>query len=411
MTRLRLTEAHVLEPATGTLSDSSWIDVADGRIAEVGTGAPPPVSGDVQVLRLGGATVLPGLIDAHVHAALTSADAHAVNSWAPSYVTARAAAALGRMLTKGFTTVRDVGGADHGLAQAVDEGFIQGPRLVYGGKAISQTGGHGDFRTRNEDEVSCCQRIHGGSAVADGVDEVRRVTRNELRKGASHIKIMLSGGVASPNDEVSAVQYSEEEIRVFVAEARNQHRYVTAHAYHPRAINVGLANGVHCIEHGNLLDDSSVELFLEHDAWLVPTLITYDRLAADGPKYGLPEASHKKVYDVLDAGLGALERASRAGVNIAYGSDLLGGMDEFQLHEFRVRGQVQQPADVIRGATLDAARLLRMEDQIGVVAPGAHADLLVVDGNPLEDLEVLVDHVKRHRYVIQAGKIAVERPA
>ncbi|MCP2181330.1 metal-dependent hydrolase family protein [Prauserella alba] len=409
MTRLLLTEAHVLDPETADLSDSSWIEVAGGRIADVGTGRAPTVPDGVPVLRLGGATVLPGLIDAHVHAVLTSADAHAVAGWSPSYRTARATSGLAAMLERGFTTVRDTGGADHGLAQAVEEGIITGPRIVYGGSAISQTGGHGDFRTRDEDSVPCCQTKVGGGRIADGVGEVRRVTRDELRKGASHIKIMLSGGVASPNDEVSAVQYSEEEIRAFVEEATNANRYVTGHAYHARAINRGLANGVRCIEHGNLLDDSSVELFLEHDAWLVPTLITYDRLAADGPKYGLPPGSHRKVYEVLDAGLGALEKAHRAGVNLAYGTDLLGAMGAYQLHEFRVRGQVQPAADVVRSATADAARLLGMEGEVGVVAGGAHADLLVVDGNPLEDLEVLVNSAETHRYVIQGGRIVVGR--
>ncbi|MFC7343915.1 metal-dependent hydrolase family protein [Saccharopolyspora griseoalba] len=408
MTRLLLTDAHVLDPEVGRLSGLSWIEVTDGRIAEVGTGRPPSAPDDVPVLPLAGATVLPGLIDAHVHAMLTSADAHAVAGWHASYRTARATSALAAMLGRGFTTVRDTGGADHGLALAVEEGVITGPRIVYGGSAISQTGGHGDFRTRDEDSVPCCQSKVGGR-IADGVSEVRRAARDELRKGASHIKIMLSGGVASPTDEVSAVQYSEEEIRAFVEEATNTNRYVTGHAYHARAIDRGLRNGVRCIEHGNLLDDSSVELFLEHDAWLVPTLITYDRLAAEGPEYGLPANSHRKVYEVLDAGLTALEKAHRAGVNLAYGTDLLGGMGVYQLHEFRVRGQVQPAADVIRAATVHAARLLGLEGDVGVVAPGARADLLVVDGNPLEDLEVLVNAEERHRCVVQGGRIVADR--
>lgn len=409
MTRLLLTNARILDAERGSLGDVSWIEIVDGRIAGVDTGRRPARDEQTRVLDLGGATVLPGLIDAHVHATLTSADARAVSGWAPSYMTARAGASLRSMLEKGFTTVRDTGGADHGLARAVEEGFLTGPRLVYGGKAITQTGGHGDFRSRDEDEIPCCRRAHSGTAIADGVAAVRAAAREELRKGAHHIKIMLSGGVASPNDEVDAVQYSEEEIRTFVEEADNAGRYVTGHAYNARAINRGLGNGVHCIEHGNLLDESSIELFLRNDAWLVPTLITYDRLAADGPRYGLPDASHKKVYDVLDAGLSALEKAAAAGVNLAYGTDLLGGMDEFQLHEFRVRGQVQPAADVIRAATVNAAKLLRLEGEVGVVAPGAHADLLVVDGNPLEDLEVLVDHRRHHRFVIKGGAVIIER--
>jgi imidazolonepropionase-like amidohydrolase len=216
---------------------------------------------------------------------------------------------------------------------------------------------------------------------------------------------MLSGGVASPTDRIDSTQYSMEELRAVVEEARAANRYVTGHAYTAAAVNRGLEAGVGCIEHGNLMDASSVELFRSTGAFYVPTLATYAALAAEGLEQGMPAAQHAKVFEVLDAGLGALELAHRAGLPIVYGTDLLGGMHRRQLTELTLRSQVQPAAEVLRSATTVAARLLRLEGRVGVVAPGAWADLLVVDGNPLEDLEVLTDPARNLRLVMAAGRI------
>ncbi|GAA2750775.1 amidohydrolase family protein [Kitasatospora cinereorecta] len=405
MTRLLITHAHLLHPETGTRTEPGWLEVADGRIAETGTGRPPAVGDGVRVVDAAGATVLPGLIDAHVHLLVTTLDLAAVANWTPGYLTVRALAEAERMLRRGFTTVRDVGGADHGMARALDEGLALGPRLIHGGKALSQTGGHGDLRPLGHDSHACCQSRPDFGRIADGVDAVRAAARDEFRKGAAHLKVLLSGGVASPHDEIAAVQYSEEEIRAAVEEADNHNRYVTVHAYHPRAVDRALRAGVRCVEHGNLIDDGSVRLLLERDAFLVPTLVAYEQTARLGAGSGLPEASLRKLTEVRDHGLAALERAHRAGVNLVYGSDLLGPLHPAQLEEFTLRAQVQPAADIIRSATTTAARLLRMEGEIGTLAPGAHADLLVVDGDPLADLTVLTRPDKHLKHVIKAGAV------
>ncbi|MFJ3793715.1 amidohydrolase family protein [Kitasatospora sp. NPDC090091] len=403
MNRLLITHAHLLHPEDGTRTEPSWLEVADGRIAATGTGRPPAPGEDVRVIDARGATVLPGLIDVHVHLLVTSLDLRDVADWTPGYATVRALAEAERMLRRGFTTVRDVGGADHGMARALAEGLVPGPRLVHGGKALSQTGGHGDLRPLGDDALPCCEaRPHFGR-IADGVDAVRAAARDEFRKGAAHLKVLLSGGVASPHDEIAAVQYSEEEIRAAVEEAENHNRYVTVHAYHPRAIDRALRAGVRCVEHGNLLDDANAALLRERDAFLVPTLVAYEQTAKLGAASGLPPAAIGKLAEVRDQGLAALERAHRAGVNLVYGSDLLGPLHPAQLEEFRLRAEVQPAADVIRSATVTAARLLGMAGEIGTLAPGAHADLLVVDGDPLADLAVLTRPECHLRQVIKAG--------
>jgi imidazolonepropionase-like amidohydrolase len=220
---------------------------------------------------------------------------------------------------------------------------------------------------------------------------------------------MLSGGVASPTDRVDSTQFSLEEIRAAVEEAQAANLYVAGHAYTSRAINRGLEAGVRSIEHGNLMDESSIPLFQQTGAFYVPTLVTYSSLAAHGREFGLPESSYRKVFDVLDAGLRALELAQRSGIPIVYGTDLLGDMHEDQLTEFTLRREVQSPVEMIRSATLAAARLLRLEGQVGVIRPGAFADLLVLDGNPLEDISILTQPEQRLRLIMSRGRVMRHR--
>lgn len=395
---LLLRNARLLDPATGEYTEGD-LRCADGRIAEAGPG---PAAADVRTLDLRGAVVLPGLIDAHVHVTASTADLGSLPAQSPAYAAAQAARIMSGMLDRGFTTVRDVAGADYGLADAQAEGLFRGPRLLFCGKALSQTGGHGDSRTRGtrvRDDHPCCA---GLSRIADGVDAVRAAARDELRKGAHHLKVMASGGVASPTDRIDSTQYSADELRAIVEEAEAANRYVAAHAYTARAVNRALELGVRSIEHGNLLDDRSVELFLARDAYLVPTLVTYWALKEEGREHGLPESSWRKVDAVLDAGLAALERASRGGVKLVYGTDLLGGMHRHQNHEFRLRAEVQSPLEVIRAATSTAADLLNLTGEIGTLAVGAHADLVVVDGDPLADVGVLT---RPFRHVVQGGEV------
>jgi imidazolonepropionase-like amidohydrolase len=407
MPQILFKNLNLLDPRWNEARGGYEVLVEGDTIKEV---SPKPIkAAKAKVVDCGKRTLMPGLIDCHVHVFLVEVNIRNLEHVPLTLLTARSADLMKGMLDRGFTTVRDVAGADHGLAAAVEEGLLTGPRLIFGGKALSQTGGHGDPRPAGRqvlDDHPCAATL---SLVVDGVAEVRRGARAQLRTGAHHVKIMLSGGVASLTDRVDSTQFSEEEIAAAVQEASAAHRYVTGHAYTADAINRGLRLGVRCIEHGNLLDQSSLDLFLRHDAYLVPTLVTYERLAAEGPAQGLPATSAAKVGDVLDAGLGALEAAHRAGVNLAFGTDLLGGMHGAQCDEFRIRAQVQPSADVLRAATSNAARLLGMEGLIGVVAPGAHADLLVVDQNPLDDVTVLARPQKHLRLVMIRGRIHASR--
>ena len=400
--------ATVLDAERGALLPDQSVLVEGERIVEVGPGRPG--AGDGRAIDARGQTLMPGLIDCHVHVTAATADLGRLGEWSPYYLAARAAEIMSGMLRRGFTTVRDAAGADWGLAAAVEEGYLVGPRIRFGGKALSQTGGHADMRPRGRavaDVGACCP---GLGTVCDGVAEVRRAARDEIRRGAHHLKLMLSGGVASPTDRVDSTQFSEDEIRAAVEEAEAANLYVLGHAYTSRAINRGLACGVRSIEHGNLMDASSPPLFRQHHAFYVPTLVTYSALAEQGREHGLPEASYRKVFDVLEAGLRALEMAARADVPIAFGTDLLGPMHAEQSREFALRAEVQSPAEIVRSATVVGAQLLRLEGQVGVVAPGAYADLLLVDGNPLEDVGVLAEPDRHLRLVMHGGRVAHETP-
>jgi len=408
MTRkLLLRHARVLDVEAGTYLEDHDVLAVDGRVAELGRGV--TTGGDVDVLEAAGSVVIPGLIDGHVHVTAATADLATLPAWPPSYVAAHTAQIMGDMLRRGFTTVRDASGADFGVARAQAEGLIAGPRVLFCGKALSQTGGHGDNRSAGQqvrDDHPCCA---GLGRVVDGVDAVRAAARDELRRGAHHVKVMASGGVASPTDRIDSTQFSMDELRAVVEEATAANRYVAAHAYTARAVNRALEAGVRSIEHGNLLDDDSVKLLMANDAFLVPTLVTYWALKEEGMEYGLPRSSWEKVDAVLGAGLEALERASRAGVRIVYGSDLLGGMHRHQAQEFRIRGDVQPALDVLRSATTIAAELLDLVGEVGVIAPGARADLLLLDGDPLEDVGVLADPAQHVRCVFQGGRVAVDQ--
>ncbi|PWC41922.1 amidohydrolase family protein [Azospirillum sp. TSO22-1] len=398
-----LANATVLDAAAGALLPDHHVLVRAGRIVEVLDGRLPGSA--ARTIDLRGAVLMPGLCDGHVHVTAATPDFAALERWSPTYVAARAGDILRGMLLRGFTTVRDAGGCDFGIAQAVEEGYLEGPRILFCGHALSQTGGHADMRARGQNSFEGCFCCSGLGRICDGVDAVRRACRDEIRKGATQIKLMVSGGVASPTDRITNTQFSLDEITAAVEEAEAAGIYVMAHAYTPRAITRAVRCGVRSIEHGNLIDAETVALMKERGTFLVPTLATYDALAREGLQAGLPADIHGKVFEVLDAGQRALELAHHGGVPLVYGSDLLGSMHQHQLREFAIRGEVQAAADVIRSATVDAARLFGMEGEIGVVTPGARADLIVVDGNPLDDLGVLQRPESALKLVMKDGRI------
>lgn len=363
-----------------------------------------------QELDATGQFIIPGLIDCHVHVTNFSADVGSQRTESSTYVALRAAMTLSDMLDRGFTSVRDLGGADFGLAQAQAEGLLRGPRLFFGGKALSQTGGHGDFRRPGDHgEVSsahCCSSL---ARLADGIPEVRKAVRDEIRKGAHHIKVMASGGVGSETDRLDSLQYSHDELLAIVDEAKAAKRYVAAHAYTDEAVSRALKCGVRSIEHGNFVDKQTLDLFKEVGAFLVPTMVTYFALREAGAQFGLPTASLKKVETVLEAGLSTLEEAHNAGIKLAFGTDLMGPMQGRQLDEFALRLRVQPPLAVLQSATSVAAELLQRENELGRIAPGALADFLILNGDPLEEGAVLADISSYISKVVQSGVVVRDR--
>lgn len=359
-------------------------------------------------------SILPGLIDSHVHVTASSANLRMPSTMPASLVYARSVPILRGMLRRGFTTVRDCGGADHGLATAIDEGTLEGPRLVYGGKALSQTGGHGDFRAAGDNALAsgacrCCDYTIG--RVCDGVAACREAVRDEVRKGASHVKIMASGGVASPTDRLENLQFSEEEILAVVEEAKNAGIYVAAHAYTDRAVSRAIRCGVRTVEHGNFASRETLERLRDAGGFLVPTLVTYERLLAEGVRGGMPPELVAKVGDLVEAGQKTLATATRARVDVCYGSDLLGDMHPHQARSIALHLDAGvEIADALASMTDVPGRMLRPPRglKVGRLDPGYKMDFIVVDGEPDRDPTILMDEA-RVRFVVKDGEVVVAR--
>lgn len=401
MSILLLKNALIFDGASPELREGDVL--VDGeRIKEVGESL---TAAQARMVDLKGRVLMPGLVDAHFHAALVDANLARLGHMPRSLNALHAAKNLEAALDRGFTTIRDAGGADHGLAKAIEAGLIKGPRLLYSGKVLSPTGGHGDSRSPEAVDCPFCPAGGNFTHIADGVDAVRKAAREELRKGASQIKIMASGGVASPSDPIWNLQYSDEEISAAVWEAKSWRTYVMAHAYTPEAISRSVRLGVRSIEHGNLIDADTAALVKHHDAWVVPTLVTYEALDKFGRQQGFPEISMRKLEEVLTAGTRSLEILHKAACKIGFGTDLLGEMHQHQSREFSIRAEVQGNLETLRQATSLNAALIERTNELGAIAPGALADLIAVEGDPLRDIGLLEHQGRKIPLIVASGRI------
>ncbi|MFM9851098.1 MAG: amidohydrolase family protein [Hyphomicrobiaceae bacterium] len=405
MTQILFRNFELLDPDHDEVRDGYELLVEGGLIKEVSS---KPIRADnATVVDCGRRTLMPGLIDSHVHVCLSEVYIRQLENIPLTLMTARAVDLMRGMLNRGFTSVRDTGGADWGIKAAVEQGLVPGPRLFIAGRAIGPTGGHSDGRRRTDQGGGCycCNALKFTMQISDGADQVRKAAREQMRQGCDHVKIMMSGGVASPYDPLDSLQFSPGEVAAAVEEAGAFGRYVCAHAYSPEAITRAANGGVRTIEHGNLIDDASAALMAKSGMFLIANLVAYYAMRERAKEFGMTPEMLEKNDLVIDGGLKSLEICKRAGVPVAYGSDLLGQLQVDQSREFQLRSEVVKPIDIVRSATTIGAQVVRQEGKLGCVKPGAFADLIVVDGNPLNRLELLQGQGEHIPLIMKGGKL------
>ncbi len=402
--------ARVFDGHSDDCAEGVSVLVADGIIQQVSDG--DVKASHAQVIDVDGRTLMPGLFDCHVHAFASDIAVRDIESAGDAYRTAHALRMLRHALHSGFTTVRDVGGGNYSLYRALADELALGPRYFYAGKALSMTGGHGDFRQlgeapRYESACSC----GGGSifnslcTVADGVDECIRAAREQLRQGAHCVKIMGSGGIASPTDPIWMNQYREDEIRAVVNECKERRTYVTAHCHAAAAMRRCVEFGVGCIEHGTLIDRETAEFVASRGAFVVPTLVVLEQLAETGRKMNFPPQSQEKAEFAWRSALSGVDIMRSAGVRMCFGTDLLGSLYDRQCREFALRKEVFTPLEILRQATTVSAEMMMQGGKLGCIREGAHADLLVVDGDPLADISLLEAGGGKLSVICKAGRL------
>ena len=404
-----VTNGTVLDTATMELVENRSVVIEDDRIVDVVDGT-PSVEADL-VIDASGQFVLPGFIDGHVHHFIVTMDFPRLVAMSGVERGIGMARLAEGNVRRGFTTVRDTGGDNRGLMRAIRSGTCGGPRIVQAGRIISQTGGHGDFRPARDATATCGCQLHmdHASIVVDGVDACRKAARQALRDGSEFIKIMTSGGVASPSDPFDSIQYTAEEVRAITTETDHRHTYTTSHAYLPESIRLAVDNGVRCIEHGNGVDRATAEHMATLGVVMVPTLITYKAMQEVGVKMGLPQVNVDKNAGVFEMGLSSIEIAKAAGVELGFGTDLLGDSQEWQNQELLIRSELEPAVDVLRSMYVTNAKLCRLEGQIGTISPSAYADLVISRVNPIENLAGLAEPEANISTVIQNGQPVVSR--
>jgi imidazolonepropionase-like amidohydrolase len=380
MTRTVFTGGRLFD-GTGATIGAADVVIADGRIVEVGTG----LDGD-EAVDCNGKSILPGLFDCHVHVTSSGPDMLVALNKPFSYRYYEAVVNLRRTLEAGITTVRDAGGADLGVKEAVDKGLIDGPRMKIAITILSQTGGHSDRW------MVCGVSLNGPpipgtpTPLVDGVEEVRRKVRELIRAGADQIKVCTSGGVLSPRDDPRHAHFRPDELEEFVAQAEASHTYVMAHAQATDGIKNAIRAGIRSIEHGVFLDEEAISMMLEKGTWLVPTLSApIGVLEAVEAGANMPPQMVQKARDVIDAHRDSIRQAVAAGVRIAMGTDSGVGPHGTNLRELQLMNDVgMAPEAALVATTSSAARLLRVDDELGTVEAGKRADLVVIDGDALD---------------------------
>ncbi|KAJ5897748.1 hypothetical protein N7504_008036 [Penicillium tannophilum] len=405
--------ANVVDVKAGKIIENAIVITHQGKIQSVSSSLPEPLPTDLTIVDCEGRYLCPGLFDAHVHLCAVPGFSDLSKAFGnPNDVhLLRQPYTAAQMLHRGFTSIRDCGGAQLALKEAIDEGVFPGPRVFISGHALSQFGGHGDLRSAHE-QTGCRGGTHSNNhlgRMCNGVPECMAAVREEIRCGADFIKIMGSGGVASPTDRLEHLQFTGSEIQAMVECANNAGTFVTAHAYTIKAIRHCIDNGVKGIEHGNFLDAPTAKMMAHKGVYLTPTLIAYAQMASERWNGYLPPESQSKNSQVLKSGLEALKVASDAGVTMCYGSDLLGPLGSAQTHEFALRSQVLKPVEVLRSATVNPAKMMGWEDAIGQIKEGFHADVVVLDKNPLKDVTIF-DRPEEHVLaVMKDGRVYKSR--
>ena len=386
MSRTVIRGGTLLDPHTMSLAENEALVIENGIVSP----SARATKGDL-VIDADGQYIMPGFIDAHVHFRLATLNFAQLSQWTEVQFGIAMAKLSEQTLQRGFTTVRDLGGDVAGLKHAIRAGMASGPDIVQANLMITQTGGHGDVEAGVLPVPDCaCQMRHSAfGIVADGPDAVRKAARHVLRAGADFIKIHVSGGVATPMDPLECTQYTAEEIRAAVQEATNRKTYVAAHAYTPEAIRLAVLNGVKCIEHGNLLDEETARVMRDNDAWLVPTLVTYKGMAEEGRRFGFPERNLVKNEAVLASGLQSLKIANDVGINMGWGTDLIGEIQAMQRHEFAIRAEIQSAESILKAMYVMNPIILNKSAEIGRLHPGMRGDVVITHVNPLDNIKGL----------------------
>jgi imidazolonepropionase-like amidohydrolase len=388
------TNADIFDGSSKDLLRDKSVVVADGKIKDVSDA--PIEDPNATVIDCGGRVLMPGMIDAHIHAYFQDVNMNRLQRLPATMYAHHAANILRDMLDRGFTSVRDTGGADFGLWLAIDRRLITAPRLYYCEKALSQTGGHIDMRhhldysQQDNEAVMCgCCFTNPLGVIVDGVDAVRRVIREQLRRGASFIKFCGSGGVGSVSDPLDGIQFSRDEVRAIVEEVENHHVYCTAHVHPDQGIKRVIELGVHGVEHGTLIEADTANMAADKGTYIVPTLAVIFGMADEGEAMGLPRESLAKLELIADQAIDRLNHMKRAGVRVGFGTDLIGDLHPRQCTEFGLRSSVFSNLELLNQVTAMNGEIVGQKDKIGVIKPGALADILVVDGNPMEDIDLL----------------------